>query len=86
MKLKKDFVVHNSNGEALLVPLGGAEFSGLVRGNRTLGAMLEILKGNCSRQELIDAMKERFDAPEGAIERDVDSALSKLREIGALDD
>ena len=32
------------------------------------------------------AMRERFDAPEGAVERDVDTALSQLRKIGALDE
>ena len=34
MKLKKEFITHITEGESLLVPAGGAGFSGLVRGNR----------------------------------------------------
>jgi len=30
-------------------------------------------------------MKERFEAPEGAIERDVDRVISELQKIGALE-
>ena len=44
MKLKKEFLLHNTGSESVLVPAGGAGFSGVVRGNRTLGAMLELLK------------------------------------------
>ena len=63
-----------------------AGFSGVVRGNRTLGAVLELLKSDVTEAELIAAMKERFDAPEGMIEADVARALAELRRIGALDD
>ena len=44
MKLKDEFITHNSRNEALLVPIGGSKFAGLVRGNRTLGAILALLK------------------------------------------
>ena len=88
MKLNKNFLVHNSGGEAMLVPTGKADFSGIVRGNKTFGAILELLSSNTDITEdaLIEAMKERFDAPAGVIERDVQSALTELRKIGSIDD
>ena len=43
MKLKPEFITHFANDEALLVPLGGTAFHGIVRGNATLGAILERL-------------------------------------------
>ena len=86
MKLSKNFLLHNTRDESILVPSGGAGFSGVVRGNRTLGAVLELLKEDISENELTAAMKERFDAPEGCIEQDIEKVLAELRNIGALDE
>ena len=86
MKINKDFLLYNTDGESLLVPTGKADFSGIVRGNKTLGAVLELLKADTTEAEIVAAMKARFDAPEGAIERDVARILSELRKIGALDE
>lgn len=86
MKLNKDFLVHNSGGESILVPSGNAGFSGVVRGNKTLGAILDLLKTETTEDDIISAMKQRFDAPEGAVERDVRKTLEELRKIGALDE
>ena len=86
MKLKKEFLLHNTSGESILVPTGKAGFSGVVRGNKTLGAVLELLKKDTSEAEIIAGMKKQFDAPEGAIEQDVAKVLAELRKIGALDE
>lgn len=85
MKLKKEFIPYDTGSEIMLVPTGTAGFSGLVKGNRTFGAILELLKNDRSEEEIIAAMKERFDAPEEIIARDVKKALTELNGIGALD-
>lgn len=85
MKLKPYFIAHNSSNESYLVPTSGAEFSGVVKGNKTLGAIIDLLKEETTREKVIEKMKERFEAPEGAIERDVDRVISQLQKIGALD-
>ena len=86
MKLKNGFIPHDTGTESILVPLGGAGWSGVVKGNRTLGAILDLLKEDTTEAAIIDAMKQRFDAPEDAISCDVCKALSELRKIGALDE
>ena len=86
MKLNREFLLHNTGGESLLVPTGKAEFSGVVRGNKTLGAILELLKDDTSEEAVVAALKARFEAPDGAVENDVKKALSELRRIGALDE
>ena len=85
MKLKKEFVAHTSGRKSLLVPVGTAEFSGMVKGNKTLGAILELLKEETTEAEIIAAMKARFSAPEEIIARDVGRAVAELRKIGAID-
>ncbi|MBO4219679.1 MAG: PqqD family protein [Clostridia bacterium] len=86
MKLSKDFLIHFSSEGADLIPVGGAPFSGVMRGNKTLGVILELLKNETTEEELVSAMKEKYNAPDGIIERDVKKALSELRGIGALDE
>ena len=85
MKLKDEFVVHNTGSEIVIVGTGNSGFSGVVRGNQTLGAILEILEKDVTEEQIVAGMKERFDAAEGAIERDVSRAIGELRRIGAID-
>lgn len=86
MKLKEDFITHNARGESLLVPVGGSGFAGLVKGNRTLGVILDLLKQDTDEASVIAAMCARFNAPEEVIATDVRHALSELRRIDALDE
>ena len=86
MKLNKEFLLHNTGSETILVPTGAAGFSGVVRGNKTLGAVLELLQTDTTEAEIVAAMRARFNAPEGMIEADVTKALTELRKIGALDE
>lgn len=86
MKLKREFIIHETKNETILVPTGDAEFSGIVRGNRTLDIILDLLKQDTDEAAIIAAMKDRFDAPEEVIAADVKKALSELRKIGALDE
>lgn len=86
MKLKKEFITHDTGAESILIPKGGAGWAGVVKGNKTLGAILGLLKKETTEEAVIDAMKERFDAPENVIVRDVKKVIDELRKIGALDE
>ena len=86
MKLRKEFIAHDTGEESLLVPAGGVGFSGLVRGNASFGAIVSLLKEDTTREEIIGALLSRFDAPEETLAADVDKVLSALRGIGALDE
>lgn len=86
MKLKKTFIIHESAEGTMLVPTGGASFSGLVRGNGTLGTILKLLKEETTEEGLLEAMKREYDAAEDVLRRDIGRALSELRKIGAIDE
>ena len=85
MKLKKEFIAYSSETDGVIVPMQDADFSGIVRGNKTLGAIINLLKEETTRDQVVAAMKDRYEAPEGAIERDVDRVISELQKIGALE-
>ena len=86
MRLKKEFITHETGSESMLIPAGGAGFSGLVKGNKTLGAILALLREDTTEEQIITAMKQHFDAPEEKIADDVKKAIAELRKIGAIDE
>ena len=86
MRLRDEFIAHDAGTESLLVPTGAAGWAGVVRGNKTLGAILELLREETDEASVVAALHRRFNAPEGAIERDVAYAIDELRRIGALDE
>ena len=86
MKLRKEFIAHDTGSESLLVPAGGAGFAGLVKGNKTLGAILDLLKEDTTEAAIIAQMRGKFEAPEDVIALDVRAVLTELRKIGALDE
>lgn len=85
MKLKSSFLSHNTSDESYLVPTSDVSFSGMVKGNKTLGAIIELLKEDTTEEEVVKKMRERFDAPEGVIEKDVKHVIEELSKIGALE-
>ena len=86
MRLSNNYVYHMSHGEAVLIPTGDTEFSGLVRGNKTLGVILELLQSDTTEEEMIRKLTERFNVTEETASQDVKRVLSELRKIGAIDE
>ena len=86
MKLKRDFIVHNKKGETLLIPTGNSEFSGIVQGNKTFGAIVELLQEETTVEAMVEALFARFDITREKIEADVQTVITELKKIGALDE
>ena len=86
MKLKKEFIYQELGNDSFLVSTVAADFSGLMRGNKTFGAILELLKEETTKTKVIMEMCDRFDASEEVIAKDVEKTLEMLRTIGALDE
>lgn len=86
MKLNNRFIVHQTGNDTVIVPTAAAGFSGVVRGNRTLGDIASLLRRDVTQADILAALKARYDAPDGVIERDVQSALDQLRRIGAIEE
>ncbi|WP_295153479.1 PqqD family protein [uncultured Ruminococcus sp.] len=84
MKLNKEFIPHESHGEVMLIATGNTKFSGLVRGNKILGDVLELLREETTEAEIVKKMRDKYDAPEGKIEGDVHKVITELSKIGAI--
>ena len=86
MKLNKNFIRHDMDGQTVVVPTANADFHGLVQGNKSVGAILGYLEKDMTEDEIVDAMCERFDGDRSVIKEDVAYVIAQLRSIGAIDE
>ncbi len=86
MKIKSTFIRHDSDDETMLIPTGNESFSGLVRGNKTMGAIIDLLAEDTTEDAVVKAMMDKYDAPEDKIRADVCKVIESLKQVGALDD
>lgn len=85
MKLNSSFITYD-NGEDHILMDSSSNFSGIAHANATTAFILECLKEETTKEEVVDKMFEKYDAPREILERDVDKILEKLRSIGGLDE
>lgn len=85
MRLKNTFITHDSEGEQVLIDVTSS-FAGLVRSNKTAAFIVDCLKTDTTKDQIVDAMYEKYDAPKEVLKKDVDAIIDKLRGIGALEE
>lgn len=86
MKIKEGFVTRDVAGEQIMVATGAAKFSGLVRSNASAAFIINSLKQDVTKEDIVASMMEKYDAPKEVLEADVEKVLSALRSIGAIDE
>lgn len=86
MKLNKNFLVHKSKNEVVIVPSSNAGFSGIIKGNAVLGEIAELLKNDTTAEKIVKTLSDKYFAPDGVIEKDVAAAIEKLKNIDAIDE
>lgn len=86
MKLRPEFITHMTGDQQVMVSVGGNGFHGVVYSNKTAAEIIDLLKQEVTREQLIREMGKKYDAPEAVISDDVDHVLGALRKIGALEE
>lgn len=86
MKLKYEFAVREIVGEYVMVPLGqGAlEFAGMVSTSETGALLVDALKEDVTREELLKRILEEYDIDEQTAAADLDEFLGQLRKLNLL--
>lgn len=87
MKINKDFVIHKSEKETLLVPVGNAGWAGVVRLNDTAADIVEMLtNGDEDFNVIVDKLKDKYDVAEEVLKKDAEEFIESLRQIDAIID
>lgn len=85
MKLKDNFITHETDGEQIMVAAGGS-FAGMVRSNATAAFIVDCLKTDTTEAEILDKMLAKYDADKNIMAEDIKMIIGKLRKIGAIDE
>lgn len=85
MKLKDNFITHETDGEQIMVAAGGS-FAGMVRSNATAAFIVDCLKTDTTEAEILDKMLAKYDADAEVMAEDIKMIIEKLRKIGAIDE
>ena len=86
MILKKNFVTQDVGDSQVMVSTGRTDFNGMVKSNKTAAFIINCLKTDTTKDEIVNKMLEKYDASEEVISRDVDKVLESLRKIGAIEE
>ena len=86
MKLNDNFLTQEIDDAQVMVATGDVPFSGIVRSNETAAEIVNLMKQETTREEVIDKMCAKYDEPRESIAEDVDMVIATLRKTGALDE
>ena len=86
MKLKPDFQIVQMANDYMLVPTGDQidSFNGTVILNEVSAFMLNQLKEELEKEDLVERLVMEFDVEYATAREDVDVAVEKLKQIGIL--
>ena len=86
MRLKNDIVTQEIMDEQFLISLSDDTLQGMVRSNPTAAFIINLLKKETTRDEIVEAMFKEYDADRKTIEADVDSVLSMLKSYNVIEE
>ncbi len=86
MKLKEGFITYRTEEEQIMVSVTPKALNGIVKSNSTAAYIIDCLKEETSKEEIVKKMLEKYDVSGDTLEKDVEKVLSSLREIGAIDE
>lgn len=84
MKLNENFLTQEIDDTQVMVATGDTEFSGIVRSNQTAAEIVNLLKEETTRDEIVDKMCAKYDEERDVIAADVDMVIETLRKVGAI--
>ncbi|MCQ2431351.1 MAG: PqqD family protein [Clostridia bacterium] len=85
MKLTKGFVIHDTGDEIVMVATGAAQFSGMIRLNKTAAFIANCLLEETTEDAIVEAMLEKYDADRALIAKNVADVIEKFRSVGAVE-
>ncbi len=85
MKLKNTYITHKNKDDYMMIDASG-KFAGIIHSNATSAFIVDCLRIETTKEEIVQKMLAKYDASESEIAKDVDMILEKLKSIGAIDE
>ena len=84
MKLNENFLTQQIDDTQVMVATGDSNFNGIIRSNQTAAEIIDLLKEETTRDEVVDKMLEKYEAEREEIASDVDMIIETLRKVVAI--
>lgn len=88
MKLNSDIMLGNIDGKDFAIATGNLSknFNGIINNNPSANFIFTLLKTEQTEDSIVQAMLEKYDAPEDVIRADVRELLDVIRKAGILEE
>lgn len=86
MKLKDNFLTQVIDDTQVMVAAGDSDFNGIIRSNSTAAEIIDHLKEDTTRDEIIAKMCAKYEGADEQIASDVDMVIATLRRVGAIEE
>lgn len=86
MKLKDTFVTFGDEHSVMMVSSDSSDFSGVLKGNGTVGFILGLLKTDTDKEGIVSSVLAEYDVSRAVAEQDADRVIETLRSINALEE
>ncbi|WP_302162821.1 PqqD family protein [uncultured Fusobacterium sp.] len=86
MRLKDDFILHNTGEEFIIIAIGEAtkNFNGIIKLNNMGGEIVELLATDISEEDIIKAIVEKYEVEYETAKEDILNLLDSLRTAGVI--
>lgn len=86
MRLKDDFILHNTGEDFVIIATGEAtkNFNGIIKLNNMGGEIVSFLSNDISEEEIIKAIVEKYEVEYATAKEDIRNLLDSLRKAGVI--
>lgn len=86
MRLKDDFILHNTGEDFVIIATGEAtkNFNGIIKLNNIGGEIVGLLTTDISEEEIIKAIVEKYEVEYETAKEDILNLLDSLRKTGII--
>ena len=87
MKIKEGFVLREVMGNNIVIAVGEASrsFRGMVQLNDTATLIWKLISEGNTKEQIVDALLEKYDADREILEADVDKSIKMLVDNGLVE-
>lgn len=88
MKLKSGFILRELRGQSVVVAVGDAtkSFNGIIKLNESSAYLWKQLKGEFSKESLVQALLDEYDVDNEVAIKNVDYFVSTLKDNGIIEE
>ena len=86
MRLKDDFILHNTGEDFVIIATGEAtkNFNGIIKLNNMGGEIVGLLTTDISEEDIIKAIIEKYEVDYDTAKEDIKNILDSLRKAGVI--